>query len=238
MELIKNMPASKTLWNDFISMVFPSFCVACYDSIDKNEKYICTTCRHDMPITNYHLFQENGLSQRFWGRVNLLHAFAFLKYVKSGKVQQIIHSLKYDGIEEIGEMMGKWYGKELSESELGKKFDLILPVPLHKKRLKERGYNQSDSFARGLSETLNIEWADSAIERVEYSITQTRKKRIERWDNVKDIFAVKNQELIQGKDILLVDDVITTGATVEACVHKLLESGCKTVSIGAIATAY
>lgn len=238
MGILKNAPTPKVIWDDFVSMVFPNFCLACYDSLNKNENYICTSCQHTMPTTNYHLFPENGLSQRFWGRVNLLHAFAFLKYVKSGKVQQIIHSLKYNGVEEISEMMGKWYGKDISESGFSDKFDLILPVPLHKKRLKERGYNQSDGFAKGLSEVLGVEWSDSTIERVVYSITQTKKKRIERWENVKDIFAIKKPEMILGKNILLVDDVITTGATIEACVSKLLESGCKSVSIGAIATAY
>jgi len=191
-----------------------------------------------MPITNYHLFPDNSLAQRFWGRVNITHAFAYLKYIKSGKVQQIIHSLKYGGLEEIGLLMGNWYGHELKTNQFENSFDLILPIPLHPNRKKQRGYNQSDSFAQGLSETLNVPWEDEVLIRQLSSNTQTKKKRLDRWENVKDIFALAQPEQVAGKRILLVDDVITTGATIEACAQKIVEAGCKSISVGAIATAY
>ena len=190
------------------------------------------------PATNYHLFPNNSLAQRFWGRIDMKYAFAYLKYTKRGKAQKIIHSLKYEGVEEIGELMGKWYGNELKLQQFHKEFDLILPIPLHPNRKKQRGYNQSDSFAKGLSEILEVDWADDVLIRNTSSSTQTRKGRLDRWENVKEIFGLAQSKKVIGKRILLVDDVITTGATIEACARKIVNSGCESISVGAIATAY
>ena len=235
---LKNGPNLGELYADFVSLVFPNYCISCHDSLNRNENHICTTCRFTMPITNYHLHKENSLAQRFWGRIHLNHAFAYLKYIKYGRVQKIIHHLKYKGLEEVGEMMGNWYAAELRKEGFHDHFDLILPVPLHHSRLKTRGYNQSDSFAKGMAEVLELPWSATTLTRNVASTTQTKKKRFDRWNNVKDIFSVRQPDHVEGKRILLVDDVITTGATIEACATQLLESKCSHVSVAAIATAY
>lgn len=229
--------ALKDVLEDFISLLFPNSCIACQGDLHRNEGLICTYCRHSLPLTNYHQFEDNPLAQRFWGRVSVTHAFAYLKYIKHGKVQRIIHALKYQGLEEIGELMGRWYGTELKKANFHQQFDLILPVPLHKARQKQRGYNQSDSFAKGLSQALAIPWSSSVLKRVKANNTQTNKSRYHRWLNVKDLFVVATVEEVQAKRILVVDDVITTGATIEACLHSLIEAGCASVSVGAIGSA-
>jgi ComF family protein len=160
-----------------------------------------------------------------------------LKFTKQGRVQKALHALKYNGKKEVGQLMGTWYGEELKRAGLATQFDLILPVPLHPTKLKKRGYNQSDTFAEGLSGAMAVTWSHQVLLRNTASATQTRKKRLERWKNVERIFEVGDNSQVQGKRILLVDDVITTGATFESCVEVLQEAGSAEVSIAAIAAA-
>ena len=227
----------KNVFDDFFAMLYPTSCITCNGSIHRNEGLICTLCQHQLPITNYHQMPNNPLAQRFWGRFPFKHAFAYLKYIKHGKVQRMIHALKYQGQEGLSELLGRWYGKALKEKDFQQEIDLVLPIPLHKKRQKQRGYNQSDGFAKGLAEVLEIEWSPNCLKRVKASTTQTKKSRYNRWLNVKDLFVVDDGELVKGKHILLVDDVITTGATMEACAQVLLEADCASISLGAIASA-
>ena len=226
-----------SVMDDFLSMLFPNVCLGCEGTLQRNEHLICTICRMELPITNYHLMPENPLAQRFWGRVPLEHTFAYLKYIKQGKVQHMIHALKYQGVEELSELFGRWYGADLEKEGFQNQFDLVLPVPLHKARQKQRGYNQSDGFAKGIAQSLTIDWQPAILQRVKSSQTQTKKSRYARWLNVKDLFLVTDSEIVKDKRILLVDDVITTGATMEACIQVLLDCGCKSVSVGAIASA-
>jgi ComF family protein len=177
------------------------------------------------------------LSQKFWGRTSIKYTLAFLKFTKEGKVQRILHQLKYKGQREIGEMLGNWYGAELTESGFSRHWDLILPVPLHESKLRKRGYNQSDGFAKGLSESMEVAWSDKVLQRKTATKTQTKKGRWERWQNVEEIFVITEEEMIQKKNILLVDDIITTGATLEACAIELYNKGCKSVSVATIAVA-
>lgn len=171
------------------------------------------------------------------GRVPIVSAASLYYFTKGGSVQKLIHQLKYKGKKEIGNFLGSYYGQELNGSEHFSSIEGIIPVPLHKKKQKKRGYNQSDIFAQGLSSTMNIEVLNNILERNHFSDTQTRKTRFNRWRNVKDIFEITTSEKIQGKHILLVDDVVTTGATLEACTNKLLESSASSVSIATIAAA-
>ncbi len=225
------------MFSDFLNLIFPSYCLACHKALVKNEDFICTYCRFDLPKTEYHLINDNQLAKKFYGKVKLENCLAYLKYSKEGKVQRIIHNLKYQGKKEIGEIIGKWYGFDIKSSENNYKFDLIIPIPLHLKKLKKRGYNQTDGFAKGLSEALDIQWDSHSLVRNIPNRTQTKKDKYERWLNVKDIFFVENLSKVKNKHVLLVDDVITTGSTIEAGAQKLLEAGCKMVSIAAIATA-
>ncbi len=225
------------MWNDFLDMLFPNSCQMCEAGLTKGEKLICLHCRYHLPLANYHLLDNNPLEKRFMGKVNVKYAWAYLKFTKQGRVQKALHALKYGGKKEVGQLMGTWYGEELKRAGLAAQFDLILPVPLHPTKLKKRGYNQSDTFAEGLSGAMTVAWSHQVLVRNTASATQTRKKRLERWQNVERIFGVSDNAQVQGKRILLVDDVITTGATFEACVEVLQEAGSAEVSIAAIAAA-
>lgn len=174
---------------------------------------------------------------RLAGRLPIRHGWAFLKFQKGGVVQRLLHQLKYNNCPEIGERLGKAYGRELSDTLLAGEFDLIVPVPLHRSRQRQRGYNQSAYFAKGLSEALQVPWDESISIRTHATASQTRKNRADRWENVRHVFDVRTAISVQGKRILLVDDVITTGATLEACGQHLLDCGCASVSVACIAEA-
>jgi len=220
---------------DFISMVFPEYCYACSESLVKGEKYICTHCRYQLPQTDYHKNIDNNLFRRFWGKVPLKYALSYFKYIRGGKVQQILRKFKYEGVKELGELLGCWYGNILVQYEFHSAFDIIVPVPLHHKKLRKRGFNQSDMFAVGLSKIMEVEWGQDIIKREILNPTQTNKKRYERYENVRGIFKVVAQKKIRNKRVLIVDDVVTTGSTLEACALTLLDEGCKEVSIATIA---
>lgn len=191
----------------------------------------------ELPKTNYHFRAQNPVFDRLSGRLPIRHGWAFLKFQKGGIVQHLLHQLKYNRQPEIGERLGQVYGRELTLAGFDKEFDLIVPVPLHRHRLRHRGYNQSAQFAKGLSKALNISWNESISVRTHGSATQTRKTKAERWENVKDVFSVERHRELFQKRILLVDDVITTGATLEACGQHLIGCGSASVSIACIAEA-
>lgn len=222
---------------DFVALFYPRVCVACHASLIKGEEVLCTSCLAQLPKTAYHRFNENPVHNRLAGRLPLQFASAFLKFRKGGLVQSLLHELKYNNRPEIGVRMGHLYGVELAELGMGSDFDVIVPVPLHASRMRKRGYNQSAKFAEGLSEALNISWEESISLRLAATNTQTRKGRADRWSNVKDAFSIAAVDKISGKRILLVDDVITTGATLEACGQHLIDAGCATLSVACIAEA-
>jgi ComF family protein len=221
---------------DFIGLLFPSCCIHCKTGLIKGEEYLCTLCRYKLPKTELHLETSNEMERRFYGIIPLKQAFAYLKFVKSGSAQHLLHQLKYNNQQELGVLLGKWYGSELLDA--GKtEFDLITSVPLHPWKKYKRGYNQADCFARGLSLSMEIEWSGKLLKRNINSQTQTNKSRIRRWKNVDQIFLVNNPEKIKDKNILLVDDVVTTGATLSSCGLQILANGCKSLSLATIAIA-
>lgn len=224
------------IFSGFISLVYPEYCLGCDDALVKGEHLVCTGCILEMPQTNYHLDDQNPLRSRLVNRINVNHAMALFKFSKSGRVQQLLHALKYKNQPELGLMLGRLYGDKI-ESHLPSAFDLIIPIPLHPMRRSKRGYNQSAKFAEGISLKLNIPFSDTIVERQIHTTTQTRKSKLYRWRNVTEVFHIRNPELIQNKRILLVDDVVTTGATLEACGVSLLAAGCSSLSIACIAEA-
>ena len=226
------------MFQSFIDLIFPRICAGCRQPLQLNEEQICTDCRFELPLTNSHLQVNDKLNNRFVGKVNLVHALSYLKFVKGGKVQRMMHELKYKGNQEVGEMLGRMYGADLKQNGFCDIFDLILPVPLHLNRLVIRGYNQSDSLAKGLSESLQIEWRNDVLKRGIETKTQISKTRLERYKNMKDVFFVDKPEGLSEKRIVIVDDTLTTGATLESCVLALNDIGVKNVSIIAIAAAY
>lgn len=226
------------MFQSFIDLIFPRICAGCQQPLQLNEAQICTNCRFELPLTYSHLQVDKKLNDRFIGKVNLTHALSYLKFVKGGKVQRMMHELKYGGNQEVGEILGKMYGADLKENGFCDEFDLILPVPLHKKRLIIRGYNQSDSLAKGLSESLKVEWRNDVLKKGIETKSQINKSRLERYENMKDVFFVAKPEGLLDKRIVIVDDTLTTGATLESCVLALNDVGVKNVSIIAIAATY
>lgn len=200
-----------------------------------NETVICTSCRHELPLTNHHSETENEIIKKFYGRIPIEFGAAMFYFHKKGIVQQLIHNLKYQNHQEIGTMLGKWYGEELIFLEIVKNTDFIIPVPLHKKRLKKRGYNQVEKFGLALSSLLKVPYNDSILYRNIYSDTQTQKSFFGRTTIKKDLFDVVFSEIHQGKHFLLIDDVITSGTTIEACAKALLKIPDAKISIVAMA---
>lgn len=212
------------LWiTDFINLFFPNNCSVCGNSLVSQEEVICTGCQFKLPRTNFHFEPENPIARIFWGRVNLKTATSFLFFNKGGNVQHLVHQLKYKGKKNVGRYLGKLIGYELIQSPVFASVDLIVPVPLHPKKERLRGFNQSLIIAEGLSESLQKPLSKNNLERLIHTSTQTKKSRYSRWENVKDVFGIKAPEKFAGKHILLVDDVLTTGATIEACAQKILE---------------
>lgn len=223
------------MFNDFFNLIFPKLCCACNNALLKNEDIICVSCTVNLPKTNFHLDKENPVNKVFWGRVQIEMATSFYLFSKKSKVQKLLHHLKYKGGKEVGSVVGKLFGYDLKESEYFKGIDFIVPVPLHKNKLKKRGYNQSEWIAKGISEAMDIPVNVDTLFRKEDSQTQTKKGRYKRWENVSEIFGILNNELTN-KNVLLVDDVVTTGATIEACAQVLIKNNCK-VYVATIAFA-
>ncbi len=222
---------------DFLNLIFPQTCAACGTGLLRYEKIICTYCLHSFPKTNFHKDKDNAIKRLFYGRVKLEEAAAFYFFQKSTKYQQLIHRLKYKGEKEIGFELGKFYGNDLLESDF-QNVDVIIPIPLHPSRQKSRGYNQSEWIAMGLAESLKKEVDTKTIFRAVATETQTRKSKTERWDNVKSIFQLRETKTLENKHLLIVDDVITTGSTLEACANTLLQIPNVKISIAALAVAF
>jgi len=229
----------RPLLADLVSLFFPQVCLACHEPLVAGETHLCTTCRTELPYTDYHLLPpaHNPLARRFWGKLPVQYTLSYLRFLRHGRVQELLHQLKYRGQAGVGRALGQLYGAELAAAGLAPKFDLIVPVPLHRRKLARRGYNQAEAFATGLAAALPCPSAAHALRRTEHTATQTRKGRTERWQNVATVFEVAQPAAVAGRHVLLVDDVLTTGATLEACGAALLAAGARAVSIATIACA-
>jgi len=220
-----------------LQLVFPNLCLNCHQSLVIGERHLCLFCQLELPETQYHLSKDNGIEKSLWGKIPFERAFSFLYFNQKGITQKILHELKYKGNEELAVYLGKLYGERLKASDAVYGIDAIVAIPLHPVKLRKRGYNQSQAFANGLCQTLEIEDWSKYLFRKKNTQTQTQKSRLERWSNVSDIFGIKNPKHFDKKHILLVDDVITTGATIESCVREIIEkSNCK-LTIASIAHA-
>lgn len=217
---------------NFIDLFTPNICRVCEENLLSNNFLICYDCIYELPKTNLHLHpNDNKITEIFKGRANIEYAFAYYYYGKGLKTQKLIHLLKYNGIAEIGFQVGKLYGKELIENEFIKEIDFLIPVPLHIRKFKKRGFNQSEVFAKGLSEITKIPLNLISLQRIAFTETQTKKSRFKRWDNVKEKFHIGDKESIKGKHVAIIDDVITTGSTIESCVHELEKANVSKISI-------
>ena len=228
----------KIKWLDnFLGLFFPSLCLSCGGNRPSVEGIICVTCHRKLPYTNLHLLVENQFTDRFVGRVKIERGAALYNFKKESGVQLLIHHLKYYNKPRIGVKLGELYGRKLLKANTFSNVDVIVPVPIHFRRKTVRGYNQSDQFAIGLSNTLNITWISNALKRKTHTASQTKKTKIERFENVLSAIEVKRPDVLKDKHILLVDDVLTTGATLEACAMKILEIPNTKISMATIAMA-
>ncbi|MBC3539486.1 ComF family protein [Rufibacter sp. H-1] len=226
----------RSLYHDFLALLFPEDCRACAGELALGEEIICSHCRIKLPYTDFHLSPTaNPLHEVFWGRVPLQLAVSFLKFQEKGRVQRLLHQLKYKGQEEVGVVLGRWFGAQLREQKAFQTVDVVVPVPLHPGKLKQRGYNQVEGFAQQLAEALDVPLARKALQKNRFSSTQTTKNRQARWEAMQQLYAIHLPEEIKGRHVLLVDDVITTGATLEACAQLLLRNGASAVSVASIA---
>ena len=216
---------------DVFSLFFPKTCICCEEQLVKNEVDICLKCRFELPTTNFADEEANKVEQTFYGRLPIEAATALLFYRTKGISQKLIFQLKYRGKQQVGIFLGQWLGEELKNSKRFSTIDYIVPVPLHVKKLKKRGYNQLTTFAECISEILDAPVMNNILIKRLVTDTQTLKRRFERWKNVNEIFHLTNTTIFKNKHILLVDDVITTGATLEACALELLNTKNIKVSI-------
>ena len=203
-------------------LTYPSLCIACGRSMQAGQSCFCASCRHLVPTSDMYSRQENEFTQRLWGRLPLLSGAAFFYFSRHSPVQRAMHQLKYRNNPEVGRKMGMEFGRKLRETEQYKTVEAIVPVPLHPDKERARGYNQSTMFAQGIAEALSVPVLDQVLQRRQFTGTQTRKRRLERHTNVSQVFAIAKPSSIRGKHILLVDDVLTTGATLEECGTALL----------------
>ena len=222
---------------NLLNLFFPQVCLACDDFLIDNEKYICTNCRNELSVTEFHSEDNNAVAKRLYGRVNFQNATSLFWFNKKGKVQHLIHSLKYKGHEEVGEFLGKWLGEELSQLDTYKSVEVVVPVPLHRSKLRKRGYNQVDKFGQEIAKALHVEFNSDVLVKTKATGTQVFKDRLKRLLTHEEDFSIADVNSLKNKHILLVDDIITTGATIEACVNQLLMIEGVKISVATMAIA-
>ncbi len=222
---------------DFFNLLYPDLCVVCGENLQRSEQHICLTCLNAIPKTNYHHQPDNPIEKRFLGKVPVYRATAFFFFQKGSPFQKLLHALKYKGNKEIGELISKYAAIDLLDSPDFKSVDIIIPVPLHPSKYKKRGYNQSEWIGKGLSLILEKPQDISTLIRTKENTTQTRKSVFERYENTEGIFECTELNSLKGKHVLLVDDVLTTGSTLEACINALIKIDGIKISIFTLAVA-
>lgn len=225
------------MFHDLINLFYPKTCQICENILVINERVICINCIHELPVTNFHLDNENMVKKVFYGRLDIEHATALLLFHKKGSVQKLIHQLKYKGHQEIGIFLGDWLGADLASTSSFKNIEAVIPVPLHKKKLRSRGFNQVEGFGKAIANAMEVPYLNNVLLKKSFSNTQTVKARLARWGNIEETFVLANDSLIKNKHVLLVDDIITTGATLEACAAVIKDAGGVKISIATMAVA-
>lgn len=218
-----------------LNLLFPKICNVCKEPLLKGQEVMCAECIHSLPLALFHKTGSEMLNNKFYGRFLVQNATSLIQFQKGGITQELLHNLKYRGKKEISFFFGKWLGSELAEIPAYKEIDLVIPVPLHKQKLKKRGYNQVEGFGEEIASALKIPYNDTILIKVSKTGSQVFKTRILRFE-IEEVFTVQNLEQINNKHVLLVDDIITTGATLEKCALQLLKAENVRISIATIAT--
>jgi len=220
---------------DITNLFYPELCLICEKTLTKHEFYLCIGCRMDLPITNFTSNRGNEVEVSLYGRVAVINAASLFFYNSRGNVQKLIHQLKYKNQQQIGSFLGDWMGDEMLESNRFKEIDFIVPVPINPNKMKERGYNQLTTFGLALSNKLNVPFLENKLISVSTSKTQTFKSRFERLIDIEEKFQLVDHQIFKNKHVLLIDDVITTGATLEACCIPLMRAKDIKISIATMA---
>jgi len=216
-------------------LLYPSICFGCRKNEISTDEWLCIHCLSTLPYTGFENIRSNPVEQLFWGRCSIQFASSSFFYVEKTPIQQLIHEVKYKEQQQLGRWLGQIMGRQLDDVFQSNKVDLMLPMPLHPKKQKQRGYNQATLLCEGIHAVTACNFTEQILIRNTNTKTQTKKTRIERWDNVSDVFCITKTDAIINKHIVLVDDVITTGASTEACAATLLKEGACAVSICSLA---
>jgi ComF family protein len=237
MTLQTSFPSPRELWRGFLHLIYPELCAACGSDMPGDDSCFCLRCQLKAAVSDMYLAQENEFTGRFWGRLQLERGAALYYFARRSPIQRALHQLKYRNKPDIGSRIGRAFGKKLLASGAFQTVDVIVPVPLHAKKERLRGYNQSALFAEGLGDVMGIPVQNNVLVRRSFTGSQTKKKRMERFDNVGSVFALERPQAVANKHVLLVDDVLTTGATLEECGRILLQTPGTRLSMATIAIA-
>ena len=219
---------------DFTSLFFPNICMACMHDAPMPNAFLCFRCEVTLPRTDFHLHQENTFTDRLWGRMNLHTATAMFLLIKNGLAENIVYNIKYKDATYLATSLGEQYGRVLKEAPLYADIDVVVPVPIHSSKMRTRGYNQSALFGQGIANSLDIPCHENALLKKRKTKSQTKKSRMERLTGVEGEYAVREADVLKGKNVLLVDDVMTTGATIESCALEILKVEGTRVSMATI----
>jgi ComF family protein len=228
---------NKNILSPLVHFFYPHNCLGCGSDIIEKENFLCLECINNLPLTGFALHANNAVEKLFWGRIPVNAAMSQFYFSKSSIIQNCIHEFKYRGNKKLGLYLGKIMGKSLASSNRFSNIDALVPLPLFSKKEFNRGFNQSAILCEGIKEILNLPLITKSVVRIVHTQTQTKKERTERWENVEKSFSVTDQKFLEGKHILLVDDVITTGATLEACGAQILKTEKVRLSIATLSKA-
>lgn len=228
-------PFLKNITNNLAQLFFPHLCAGCGSDIIDNKQTLCLYCIDQLPVTNFHMHANNPVEKIFWGRIPVVAAASYLYFTKGSILQQLLHQLKYKGNKEVGYFLGRQMGTAFIQSNRFSQIDALIALPLYPSKERKRGYNQAAVLCEGFSAVTRIPFLNNMVVRTVSTETQTHKNRIERWQNMETRFELKSASALCNKRLLLIDDVVTTGATLEACGHELLKAGGAQLNIATLA---